>query len=71
MASPSVFHSIRCDEAHLINVNGTISYVEDNRMAVILQHEGDLATLKTAGQLGIQLYFDETTYQLMFTALLG
>jgi ATP-dependent RNA/DNA helicase IGHMBP2 len=59
------------DEAHLINVNGTISYVEDNRMAVILQHEGDLATLKTAGQLGIQLYFDETTYQLMFTALLG
>lgn len=56
-------------EAKPTGVTGTVSYVEDNRMVVVLNREGDIAVLKTNDFLGVQLYFDETTYQLMFSAL--
>ncbi|MCQ2199282.1 MAG: AAA domain-containing protein [Paludibacteraceae bacterium] len=56
-------------EAKPTGVTGTVSYVEDNRMVVVLSREGDVNLLKTNDMLGVQLYFDETTYQLMFSAL--
>ena len=56
-------------EAKPTGVTGTVSYVEDNRMVVVLNREGDINLLKTNDMLGVQLYFDETTYQLMFSAL--
>lgn len=59
------------DTPRLTGVNGLISYVDGNRMVVILQKEGDLAILQTAENIGVQLYFDESSYQLMFNALLA
>lgn len=56
-------------EAKPTGVTGTVSFVEDNRMVVVLSREADINVLKTSEMLGVQLYFDETTYQLMFSAL--
>ena len=38
-------------------------------MVVVLPGAGALAELQTDGILGVQLYFDETSYRAMFEAL--
>lgn len=48
---------------------GTVSYVDGDRMVVTVADNAPLATLQTADSVGVQLYFDETTYRLMFEAL--
>jgi len=49
---------------------GTVSYVDGARMVVAVADGAPLADLQiTEGQLGVQLFFDETTYRLMFEAL--
>ncbi|MBQ7471646.1 MAG: AAA family ATPase [Prevotella sp.] len=49
---------------------GMVSYVEDDRMVVTVPDGTRLADLQFSdGQLGIQLFFDETSYRLMFDAL--
>lgn len=47
----------------------TVSYVDDDRMVVIVPDSGAVLTLENAQNIGVQLYFDESTYQLMFEAL--
>lgn len=49
----------------------TVSYAEKDRMVVILPDEQALQRLQDTGtdSLGVQLFFDETTYRLMFEAL--
>lgn len=47
----------------------TVSYVNEDRMVVALPSAGDLLTLQGGDTWGVQLYFDETTYRLMFEAL--
>lgn len=49
--------------------NCTISYVEDNRMVVVLPSTQVLIDIQNAENLGVQLYFDETSYRTMFHAL--
>lgn len=51
------------------NFTGTISYIQDNRLVVILPQVSFATTLQQCTDLGIQLYFDETSYQSMFMAL--
>lgn len=46
-----------------------VSYAEQSRMVAVLPGESVLAQLQGAQRLGVQLYFDETTYRLMFDAL--
>jgi len=54
----------------LFNIHSTISYVKDNTMVVVLPDMSTLTRLSSTGEnLGVQLYFDETTYKLMFGAL--
>jgi len=49
---------------------GTVSYVDGDRMVVIVPDGFSVADLQiTDGQIGIQLFFDETSYRLMFDAL--
>lgn len=48
---------------------GTVSYVDGDRMVVTVADNAPLATLQTEENVGVQLYFDETTYRLMFEAL--
>ncbi len=48
---------------------GTVSYADDNRMVVVMPGAGAVAEVQGTEHLGIQLYFDETSYRTMFEAL--
>ena len=47
----------------------TVSFVDDDRMVVALHQGRGYMEIATAENLGVQLYFDETSYRLMFEAL--
>ncbi len=47
----------------------TVSYVDGDRMVVVVPDANRLAELQNAESLGVQLYFDETSYRLMREAL--
>ena len=46
-----------------------ISYVQDNRMVIALPEAQMLAALNRGEGWGVQLYFDDTSYKMMFAAL--
>lgn len=46
-----------------------ISYVDGNRMVVVLPGSENLLSIERIEHLGVQLYFDETSYKTMFHAL--
>ncbi len=48
---------------------GTVSYVDGDRMVVTVADNAPVTELQNTEGLGIQLYFDETSYRLMFEAL--
>lgn len=52
-----------------LNFVATVNYVEEDRMVVILPDANALLTLQSKEVVGVQLYFDETSYRLMFEAL--
>ena len=54
---------------HYFNFPATISYVQEGRMVVTVPGTQALAAVSTAADLGIQLYFDDTSYKTMFAAL--
>lgn len=54
---------------HHLNFSPTISYVQDDRMVVILPTPSALFDIQQTKETGIQLYFDETSYKAMFNAL--
>lgn len=51
------------------NSIGTVSYADDERMVVALPNAGAVLDVQGADRLGVQLYFDETSYRTMFEAL--
>ena len=53
----------------LLSFSAVISYVEEDRMVVQLPSVEALLQLQQAASLGVQLYFDETSYKTMFAAL--
>ncbi|MCR4613084.1 MAG: AAA family ATPase [Bacteroidaceae bacterium] len=55
--------------SRLFSYQCTISYVEDTRMVVVLPSTQALIDIQSAENLGVQLYFDETSYRTMFHAL--
>lgn len=52
-----------------LNFTATVNYVDEDRMVVILPNADALLALQSKEVLGVQLYFDETSYRLMFEAL--
>lgn len=53
-----------------LDFSAVISYVREDRMVVILPSPAALVDLQgKGGDLGVQLYFDETSYRSMFAAL--
>lgn len=52
-----------------LNFTATVSYVEDNRMVVLLPSLEALRQIESEDNLGVQIYFDETSYKTMFEAL--
>ena len=51
------------------NFTGTVSYVDGDRMVVAVPDNGQLIDVQGAEHVGIQLFFDETSYKMMFEAL--
>ncbi|NDV58680.1 AAA domain-containing protein [Bacteroides sp. 519] len=51
------------------NFTAHVSFVDDDRMAITLPSPAALTELHGAEPLGVQIYFDETSYQTMFEAL--
>ena len=47
----------------------TVSYVDGDRMVVAVPDNGQLIDVQGAEHVGIQLFFDETSYKMMFEAL--
>ena len=63
----------RVDEKNQLsyfNFTGTVSYVDGDRMVVLIPDGGQAIDIQGCSQpVGIQLFFDETSYKLMFDAL--
>ena len=67
---PVCFFKVASDGSlHYFNFSAVISYVQDDRMVVTLPGTHALNDLAIAGDLGVQLYFDDTSYKTMFAAL--
>lgn len=52
-----------------LSFTATVSYAEQDRMVVALSDSGRIVDLQRQNALGVQLFFDETSYRLMFEAL--
>lgn len=52
-----------------LSFTATVSYAEQDRMVVALPDSGRIVDLQHQDALGVQLFFDETSYRLMFEAL--
>ena len=74
---PIVFFSVEAQagdlkqagKIHYFNFTGTISYVDGNRMVAAIP-EGHALELQNAhAPVGVQLFFDETSFRFMFDAL--
>lgn len=66
---PLMFFSINGDKPHYYNISANVSYVDGNRMLVVLPSADSAASLMLVEGLGVQLSFDETSYRAMFDAL--
>lgn len=49
--------------------SGSVSYADGDRMVVIIPDDGQITGLYDKNNIGIQLFFDESSYKLMFDAL--
>lgn len=58
------------ERLHYFNFSCVVSYVDGDNMVVILPDAGCVIDLQHAqGQVGVQLFFDETSYKCIFDAL--
>ena len=57
------------DKIKYFSFTGTVSYVDGDRMVVAVPDNGQLIDVQSAEQVGVQLFFDETSYKTMFDAL--
>lgn len=56
------------DKIKFHSVTGTVSYVDGDRMVVSLPDASAIPDLQNMENAGVQLFFDETSYRLMFEA---
>lgn len=52
-----------------MNFTATVSYADETRMVAIMHGAGAVMEVQETDNLGVQLYFDETSYRTMFEAL--
>ena len=57
------------DKIKYFSFTGTVSYVDGDRMVVAVPDNGQLIDVQSADHVGVQLFFDETSYKMMFEAL--
>lgn len=71
---PVIFFSCPADPISTTNIRylpftATVSYVDGNRMVIAVPDNGQLIDVQSADNVGVQLFFDETSYKMMFNAL--
>ncbi len=69
---PVCFFKVKEGEGKAIqyySFTATVSYVDGDRMVVTVPDNTHVIDLQDATQLGLQLFFDETSYRTMFEAL--
>ena len=67
---PVCFFSVgEKDKIKYFSFTGTVSYVDGDRMVVSVPDNGQLIDVQGAENVGVQLFFDETSYKMMFDAL--
>ena len=67
---PVVFFRIgEKDQIHYFNFTATVSYVDGDKMVVAVPDNGQLIDVQGSENVGVQLFFDETSYKMMFDAL--
>ena len=67
---PVCFFSVgEKDEIRYFSFTGAVSYVDGDRMVVSVPDNGQLIDVQGAENVGVQLFFDETSYKMMFDAL--
>ena len=67
---PVCFFSVgEKDQIKYFSFTGTVSYVDGDRMVVSVPDNGQLIDVQGAENVGVQLFFDETSYRMMFDAL--
>ena len=59
----------RSTQIKYVPFTATVSYVDGERMVVAVPDNGQLIDVQGAEHVGIQLFFDETSYKMMFEAL--
>ncbi len=52
-----------------LNSSGSVSYADGDRMVVVVPDDEQITGLYEKSNVGVQLFFDETSYRLMFDAL--
>lgn len=52
-----------------MNFTATVSYADETRMTVVMPGAGAIMEVQAIDNLGVQLYFDETSYRTMFEAM--
>jgi len=67
---PIIFFSVDGDNRiSYFKMTANVSYVDGNRMVVAVPDNGQLIDVQSADNVGVQLFFDETSYKTMFNAL--
>ncbi|MBR1395586.1 MAG: AAA family ATPase [Prevotella sp.] len=66
---PVMFFRIAGNSIKYYSFTGSVSLVQGNRMVVSVPDSAPLTDMQTAGEVGVQLSFDETSYKMMFDAL--
>lgn len=66
---PVVFFKKTENGVRFLDIKGTVCYAEPNRMVVELRDMKYAVDLQNTEDVGVQLFFDERSYQLMFEAL--
>ena len=57
------------NQIHYFNFTAMVSYVDGDRMVIAVPDNGQLIDVQGAENVGVQLFFDETSYKMMFDAL--
>ena len=67
---PVVFFRVDAEnKISYFKMTAMVSYVDGSRMVISVPENGQLADIQTANNVGVQLFFDETSYKTMFNAL--
>ena len=68
---PVAFFTVTAERSKLkyFPFTATVSYVDGDRMVIAVPDNGQLIDVQGAENVGVQLFFDETSYKMMFDAL--